>query len=88
MEKLTNAIKDTRWQFYADKDPKESISALKKSVYRHIENTTPKLKPDAPKINFIDLNKIELELMMIGLEAIAVVLSGGLDETKDAEVEE
>lgn len=75
-----NEIKDTMWTFLMDGGQKENIPALKEYVYDLIKLTTQKDGGQRGKKGNIPIEETDMLMFSIVCEAVALVLSGRLDE--------
>lgn len=75
-------IKDTMWHFLMTHGQKENIPALKEYCYDLIQMMTQKTAGQPRQNNKKDLSWDELDMTInaIVIEAVALVLSGRLDE--------
>ena len=83
-----NAIKDNMWDFLKDGSYKDaSVKQLKESVYDLIGMTTQKGGGNHPRRlgGMIPFEMLDLVKWSIICEAVALVLSGKLDELEEME---
>ena len=86
MENLANKVPDGMWNFLKDGNQKANVKALKNAVYTLIGMSTQKTagqRSDHPK--HISFEVLEILKWQIICEAVALVLSGKLDEMEDEE---
>ena len=73
-------VKDAMWHFLMTKGQKANIPVLKEYVYKLIAMTTQKTAGQKKGISWSELDMV---LMSIVIEAIALVQSGELDKIEE-----
>lgn len=74
-----NVIKDTMWRFLIDGRQRGNAKALKEAVYDLIGMTTQKNAGQRKAKKDIDWDSLDMTVMIIVIEAAALVLSGELN---------
>ena len=79
---LENGIKDTMWSMFWKGGQKANLEALEDSVMRLIRMATQKNAGQRGDATCIDWDTLNMELMMIAMEATAFVLDDRFDALK------
>lgn len=78
-----NDLKDSMWDFLKDRKQEANISGLKDGVYTLIQMTTQKDAGQREVGKNVPFELLDMVKWQIICEAVALVLSGKLDELED-----
>lgn len=83
MNNPANELKDPMWDFLKDRKQEANISGLKDGVYTLIQMTTQKDAGQREVGKSVPFDLLDMVKWQIICEAVALVLSGKLDELED-----